>query len=488
MNDSRVRQRRDGTALCIVASGAGREVEFLPGADASSTAFAFAARLRRSLDRDDDAIASAWAARVVRRGGAAQSVRDYDEHGAWSTEMEEAFAHGFVALLRGAAWGGPWPPEAAPWRTQLAAAMASCPEGIEGRTAANALDDSSRALFIRLVALASRLGALPFTAPEIGTHRPYAEPGADAVPATYRKQTVTVGPPPDSAVADSAFAQPGARPAPAVGFGPVEESRPFRFVVPALVVALGLTVAAAVVATLYFTILRPGAADAAKAADTTIAQLREREFARIYDNGAPMLRREKWPEFGARVKRPESLGKMVEVSAKGEPRIDRTAGTGRMATVEYEARHVFGTSSIVCSYLDVGFSGEWKLAGFELSVRPEVAEPPYAATPEGADALARRLLYAFQQSDFETVDRICPGIENDGKVESFRDTLLGDGFITTVERTAFAEERVQGLVVQAATYTMETNRDRRSGTLKLYLLRDGSNWKVGGMQTKMSWY
>ena len=96
------------------------------------------------------------------------------------------------------------------------------------------------------------------------------------------------------------------------------------------------------------------------------------------------------------------------------------------------------------------------------------------------------MLYAFQQSDFATIETLVPGIDDRERVESFRNTLLGDGFITKIERTAYAEEEVKGLLVQAATYTIETNRDQRSGTLKLLLVRDALQWKVGGMETKMS--
>lgn len=481
MSDEPIRQRRDGLTLCTVDAGAGREPTFLPGADASSSAFGFAAKLRRSLDRDDDAIAAAWAARVVRRGLGAESVRAYDEHGAWSLPMEEAFANGFTAFLRGAAWGGPWPPDAAQWRTQLAASMASCRDGVESREASAALDDPMRALYSRLVVLASKLGALPFVAPEIGPLRPYAEPAEGAAPATFRKQSAQVGPSSGTEAAGHAI-----RPGPAVGFSTLDEPRPQRFLVPALLVGLGLALVIVVVGALYFTVFRPGSADASRAADVTMEQLRSREFSRIYDTGSAVLRRERWPEFGARVKRPESLGKMLDVEVQGEPRIDRIPGIGRTATILCDAKHVFGSTSFVCRYVDVGFVGEWKLAEFDVTVRPEVPDPPFTDSPDGADALAKRVLFAFQQSDYATIDTLIPGIDDRERVESFRNTLLGDGFITKIERTGYGEEQVKGILVQAATYTIETNRDHRSGTLKLLLVRDGSNWKVGGMETNMS--
>lgn len=481
MNGEPIRQRRDGVTLCTVSPGTGRDSTFLPGADASSSAFAFAAKLRPSLDRDDDAIAAACAARAVRRGLGPDAVRTYDERGAWSVSMDEAFANGFVAFLRGAAWGGPWPPEAAHWRTQLAAAIASCPDGVEGREAAAALDDPTRALYSRLVVLASKLGALPFVAPDAVVQSPYAEPADGVVPATFRKQSSTVGPTTERGSND-----PLPKPAPAVGFSTLDEPRPQRFLVPALLVAAGLGFIVLVVGVLYATVLRPGPEDAVRAADATIEQVRSREFSKIYDNGSAVLRRERWPEFGARIKRPETLGKMLEIESQGPARIDRIAGIGRTATVLYDVKHVFGTSSFVCRYVDVGFVGEWKLAELELTVRPDVADPPFPATADGADALARRVLYAFQQSDFATIESLVPGIDDRERVESFRNTLLGDGFITKIERTAFAEEEVKGLMVQAATYTIETNRDQRSGTLKLLLVRDALQWKVGGMETHMS--
>lgn len=481
MTGEPIRQRRDGTTLCTVDPGPGRGPTFLPGADASSSAFAFAAKLRPSLDRDDDAIAAAWAARAVRRGIGADAVRAYDERGAWSLPMDEAFANGFVAFLRGSAWGGPWPPEAAHWRTQLAAAMASCPDGVEGREAAAALDDTIRALYSRLVVLATKLGALPFAAPEVVPLRPYVDPVDGSAPATFRKQSSTVGPATERGTGET---QP--KPAPAVGFSTLDEPRPQRFLVPALLVAGGLGLVVLVVGILYVTVLRPGPADAMRAADATIEQLRSREFSKIYDNGSAILRRERWPEFGARVKRPEALGKMLEVEPQGPARIDRIPGIGRTATVLYDVKHVFGTTSLVCRYVDIGFVGEWKLSELELTVRPEVADPPFPATQEGADALARRVLFAFQQSDYGTIESLVPGIDDRKRVESFRNTLLGDGFITKIEQTGFVEEEVKGIVVQAATYTIETNRDQRSGTLKLLLVRDGLKWKVGGMETKMS--
>ena len=42
---------------------------------------------------------------------------------------------------------------------------------------------------------------------------------------------------------------------------------------------------------LSVTSLRPGPAEAAAAADVTMAQLRSREFSKIYDNGSTILRR-----------------------------------------------------------------------------------------------------------------------------------------------------------------------------------------------------
>ncbi|MBK6427452.1 MAG: hypothetical protein IPF82_14995 [Blastocatellia bacterium] len=481
MTDESIRQRRDGTVLCVIEAGFGREAEFLPSADASSSAFAFAARLRPSLSRDDDAIAAAWAARAARRALGNDGVREYDERGTWTRPMDEAFAHGFVAFLRGAAWGGPWPPEAANWRTQLAATMASCPDGHEGREVAQALDDPVRALYGRLVVLAAKLGALPFGSPELAPHRPYADPESAGGPATFRKQSSTVGPSGESSAASSSE-----RPAPAVGFSTLDEPRPQRFLVPALVVAAVLVLVIGTVGVLYFTVFRPSARDAERASEATIEQLRSREFSKIYDNGSAFLRRERWPEFGARVKRPESLGKMLEVTQQGPARIDRVPGFGRTATVNCDATYVFGNVSFICRYVDVGFVGEWRLAEFDAAVRPEFAEPPFEATPDGADALARRVLFAFQQSDYATIESLIPGIKDRERIQSFRNTLLGDGFITKFERTSLAEEEVNGIVVQAATYTIETNRDKRSGTLKFLLVRDALQWRVGGMETNMS--
>lgn len=481
MNGEPIRQRRDGTTLCTLPTGLNRAATFLPGADATSAAFAFAAAARPMLPRDDDAIAAAWTARTVRRIAGPDAVSDYDAHGSWTVPMDEAFAHGFVAFLRGAAWGAPWPPNIAGLRTQLASTMAACPDGAEGLAVAAGLDEPIRALFGRLVAQASSRGVLPFTAPVVAPQRPYGEPepgstDAAAAPA-IRKASSTVGP---------AASGGSERPEPAIGFASLDQSSPRRFGVAVAVVVAGLLLAGVATVVLYFTALRPGRDDAARAAEATIEQLRNRQMARIYDGGAAVLRRERWPDFAARVTQPEQLGKLLDARASEPPRIERIPGVGRTAHVTYDATYVFGTASIGCRYVDVGFSGEWRLAELDVTVRPDVTEPPYPATPEGADLMARRILYAFQNHEYDAIDEILPSPEGQDRAVQFRNTLIGDGYITKVERTSLADGMVGPLPVQVATYTIETSREQRSGTLALKLVRNGGSWKAVAFETLMS--
>ncbi len=462
--------------LCEVPLGGIRTVTWHDGADQTSTAFAFAATARPMLTRDDSAIAAGWSARVVRRHQGAEAVRSYDETGAWTPAMEEAFAYGFVAFLRTAAWNRNWPVVFDWWRTQVSAMMAACPPGDEPQGLETQLDDAISALYGRVVGIADARGALPFPAP--ASSRPGPGDNAPAVgpDVRVRRRSTVIG-------EQTAAAVPPETHGPAM-FSDLDQAAPRRLGPAVMIVGFALGVLLLGAVGMYFTVLRPSRQAATRAAETTITQLKDRKLGQLYEGASATLRQEKWVDFVARISDVTKLGKILETKMS-DATIARDPRLGRAATVTCEAECLFGHATIVCTYSDVGFSGRWLLADVQTDVRRAVTEPPYAATDDGADALARRFVYAFQNEDYATITRLIANDEGEDKLKSFRESLIGDGYVTVLERTGVDDVDYGGVVVHAVSYDVETSREQRNGLLKFFLRNDGDNWAVVGVETNM---
>ncbi len=485
MDAELLQQVRDDEVLCEVPSAGVAAPVFYDGADASSSAFAYAAGRLRSLDRDDSAIAAAWAARFVRRSCGPDAVAAYDDAGAWTKGMGEAFSLGFVAFLRGSAWGRTWPEPAESWRTHVASTIAACKDGDGGPELLAALDDAILGVFGRLVRKAAADGALPFGAPNTIARGPYGEPNLRNLAASttgsgsrQRKGSIVVGEQPkETSGADTATPM----------FSGIDGASPRRLGPALVVVAAGLVAASLCMWALYAFALRPGERDALTAARDTLEKVRAERYSDLYQQGSERLRREKWSDFAARLGELEHLGKLTTADVPTQVAVSRDTELGRTATVSYEASGTFGDARLAFRYVDVGFSGEWRLAELTVEQHPDVVDPPYPATDEGADALARRLLYAFQVKDFDRVSQILSSTEGRDRLESFRDKLLGDGHITLVERLSIDSQTISGVEVRVATYEIETNREHRSGTIVVYLTNENGSWLTRGVESKITY-
>lgn len=215
------------------------------------------------------------------------------------------------------------------------------------------------------------------------------------------------------------------------------------------------------------------------AASEVVERLEARDYAAIYEESSPEFKAgNPKADFAEKMEALESVGKLLEVRRSGAPRF-RDEGGARLATVPYEVGFALGEGPLELTFRGDD-AGEWRLDFYSYDVTASTYDPPYPATETGADRLAHRFLFLWQNRRYDDIRRIMPLDEEAQKVEEFLSRLEPAGDLLTIERTAFGSTRRGGTVSATADYGLTFENGK--GYITFTLEERGEEWAIDAVR------
>jgi hypothetical protein len=219
----------------------------------------------------------------------------------------------------------------------------------------------------------------------------------------------------------------------------------------------------------------PGAPAASPeaAAEAVATLIRDRKFGEIYDDASP--------EFQSANARDEvveglgavsSFGRLLDWKAGDARRA--SAGDAELVSVPLDARFALGEGTIELTFR--GRDGKWRLDHYGYDVGATTYDPPYPATEDGADKLAHRFMFLWQNRRYDDLARIMPISEDAGEVREFLARLEPAGDFLTLKRASFGSFRRAGALGATADFNLRFEHGR--GFVVFTLLERDEQWTI----------
>ena len=218
----------------------------------------------------------------------------------------------------------------------------------------------------------------------------------------------------------------------------------------------------------------PGARSPEAAASEFFERIRDHDFETVYDRASgPFRGVNSREETLTRLEELGDFGRLEEVRPTGEPQVAGPEG-GRTATIGYEAAFALGAGTFELTLREEAESAAWRLDHYAFDVRTTTAAPPYARSPEGADALAERFMFLWQKRRYDELAEAMRIGDDPDKVPDFFKQLEGAGDVLTVERSLYQADKGSNV---KAEYNLEF--DNGSGYITFILVPEGDRWSIG---------
>ncbi|MCC6744169.1 MAG: hypothetical protein IT175_09935 [Acidobacteria bacterium] len=220
-------------------------------------------------------------------------------------------------------------------------------------------------------------------------------------------------------------------------------------------------------------------ADPAKvpeSATRVMETLRDRNYIGMYDRSSKAFKGTfKQAEFTTKMAGLEGFGQLLEFAAVGEPEISQD-GNDKLAWVHYKAKFALAEGPFKVKLRGNDVTGEWQLDGYDYDISGNTTEPPYPADSDGAEKLARRFLYLWQNRRYDDLAKTMKLQEEPDRIREFMQKLENAGDLLTLTRTNFTESTVQGAPAASMDYDMKF--DNGSGTMHFELVAIKREWQI----------
>jgi len=220
-------------------------------------------------------------------------------------------------------------------------------------------------------------------------------------------------------------------------------------------------------------------ADPAKvpqAATSVMATLRERSYGGMYESASkPFKNTFTKADFTSKMAELEGFGQLIDFTQNGEPAMSEEKGD-KLAWVTFTAKFALAEGPFKIKLRGNDVSGEWQLDGYDYDISGTTTDPPYPPNSDGAEKLARRFMYLWQNRRYGDISKTMKLQEDPKKVEDFMQKLEKAGKLLTLSRTSYQESTVKGLPATSMEYDMKF--DNGNGTIQFELVSVDREWRI----------
>lgn len=220
-------------------------------------------------------------------------------------------------------------------------------------------------------------------------------------------------------------------------------------------------------------------ADPAKvpeSATKVMETLRDRNYVGMYDRSSKAFKGTfTQSDFTQKMAGLEGFGQLLEFVQVGEPSVTEEANE-KLAWVQYTAKFALAEGPFKVKLRGNDVTGEWQLDGYNYDVSGTTTEPPYPADSDGAEKLARRFMYLWQNRRYDDLAKTMKLQEEPERIRDFMQKLENAGDLLTLTRTTYSESTVKGAPATSMDYDMKF--DNGSGTMHFELVADKREWQI----------
>lgn len=216
--------------------------------------------------------------------------------------------------------------------------------------------------------------------------------------------------------------------------------------------------------------------DVSKFASEIIDRLKDRKYDLLYDQSSDAFKKTfTKDDFVKKMKDLEGFGQLLEVEPDGEPAVTEEDGD-KIARVPYTAKFTLAEGPLSLTLRGNDVTGKWELDGYKYDVTATTFDPPYPPDQDGADKLARRFLYLWQNRRYDDLSKSMRLQEDPEKVQEFFKKLENAGQLLTMTRTRFEPSTQGGRKAAAVAYDLKF--DNGTGTMNFKLLAIDGEWRI----------
>jgi hypothetical protein len=239
-------------------------------------------------------------------------------------------------------------------------------------------------------------------------------------------------------------------------------------------------VAALLVATMACTACWPAeASDVPRDAGDVLRRVADRDYRAVYDASSDELKRKtSADDLAAKLRALEGFGELVDRRPTAPPTITETDGQ-RFAEVVYAVTFALGDGTFTMRFRANDVRGRWELLGFTFDVSAATYDPPYTPDDDGAEKLARRFLYLWQNRRYDDLKATLDLRQDPEKVRDFLEKLENAGNLLTLSRNRLETTGAPGARLARSEYALTF--DNGTGRMSFTLKEIGGEWRVDGV-------
>ncbi|MBK6314588.1 MAG: hypothetical protein IPF53_09820 [Blastocatellia bacterium] len=220
-------------------------------------------------------------------------------------------------------------------------------------------------------------------------------------------------------------------------------------------------------------------ADPAKvpeSAGKVMGALKDRNYAGMYDRASkPFKGTFTQADFTAKMAGLEGFGQLLDFVQSGDPTVTEEDGD-KLAWVQFTAKFALAEGPFKVKLRGNDVTGEWQLDGYNFDISGTTTDPPYPPNGDGAEKLARRFMYLWQNRRYEDLAKTMNLKEEPQRVQEFMKKLENAGDLLTLTRTSYSESTVKG--APAASMDYDIKFDNGSGSMQFELVAVNSEWQI----------
>lgn len=220
-------------------------------------------------------------------------------------------------------------------------------------------------------------------------------------------------------------------------------------------------------------------ADVAKipeSATKVMGTLRDRNYSGMYERSSKAFKGTfTLADFTTKMSGLEGFGQLLDFTQSGEPTVTEEKGE-KLAWVQYTAKFALAEGPFKIKLRGNDVTGEWQLDGYNYDVSGTTTDPPYPADGDGAEKLARRFMYLWQNRRYDDLAKTMKLQEEPQRIQDFMQKLENAGKLLTLTRTTYSESTVKGAPATSMDYDMKF--DNGTGTMHFELVASNREWQI----------
>lgn len=217
-----------------------------------------------------------------------------------------------------------------------------------------------------------------------------------------------------------------------------------------------------------------------KSAEGVFSSLKDRKYDDVYDDASDAFKKTyQKQEFVDKMKELEGFGQLLEVKADGQPTVEESDGD-KIARAPYAARFALAQGPFSLTLRGNDITGKWELDGYKYDVTATTSDPPYTPNETGAEKLAQRFLYLWQNRRYDDLSTVMQLQDEPQKIQDFFKKLESAGKLLTMERTLYEPSTERGAKAVATDYDLKF--DNGTGTMNFKLLEVGGQWRLDSVK------